>query len=62
MGRGEVKLINAKIKAIFQFPIPKNKKELMRFLGMAGYYRYFFFSYRQATDKSTAQTKRVPMV
>ena len=41
MGR-EVKLINAKVKAISQFPIPKNKKELMRFLGTAGYYRYFF--------------------
>ena len=36
MGQGEVKPTDAKVKAISQFPIPKNKKELMRFLGMAG--------------------------
>ena len=41
VGQGEVKPIDAKVKAISQFPFPKNKKELMRFLGMAGYYRRF---------------------
>ena len=42
MGKGEVKPIDAKVEAISQFPIPKNKKELMQFLGMAGgYYRCF---------------------
>ena len=41
VGQGEVKPIAAKIEAISQFPVPKNKKELMRFLGMAGYYRRF---------------------
>ena len=41
VGQGEVKPIDAKVKAISQFPVPKNKKELMQFLGMAGYYRHF---------------------
>ena len=41
VGQGEVKPIDAKVKAISEFPTPKNKKELMRFLGMAGYYRRF---------------------
>ena len=41
MGQGEVKPIDAKVEAISQFLIPKNKKELMRFLGMAGYYCHF---------------------
>ena len=30
---------DAKDEAISQFPIPNNKKELMQFLGIAGYYR-----------------------
>ena len=41
VGQREVKLIDAKMKAISQFPFPKNKKELMRFRGMAGYYCCF---------------------
>jgi len=45
VGQGEVKQIDARVKAISEFPIPKNKKELMRFLGMAGYYRQELFHY-----------------
>ena len=37
VGQGEVKPIAAKVEAISQFSVPKIKKELMRFLGMAGY-------------------------
>ena len=37
VGRGKVMPIEAKVKAISQFPIPDGKKQLMRFLGMAGY-------------------------
>ena len=37
VGGGEVKPITAKVDAINNFPVPSNKKELMRFLGMAGY-------------------------
>lgn len=41
VGQGQVRPIRAKVEAIDQFPPPSSKKELMRFLGMAGYYRQF---------------------
>ncbi len=41
MGQGEVQPVDAKITAIKTYPTPSTKKELMRFLGMAGYYRSF---------------------
>ena len=41
VGQGYVTPIMAKVEAIAKFPIPTNKKELMRFLGMAGFYRKF---------------------
>jgi hypothetical protein len=31
----------AKVGAIAKFPIPTNKKELITFLGMTGFYRKF---------------------
>jgi len=39
VGHGLVKPTATKVKAITHFPNPNNKKELMKFLGMAGYYR-----------------------
>ena len=36
-----MKPINTKVDAINNFPVSSNKKKLMRFLGMAGYYRRF---------------------
>ena len=41
VGQGQIKPRQAKIEAIVNFPIPKTKRELMRFLGMAGFYRKF---------------------
>ena len=41
VGQGSVKPIFAKVESIMNFPIPANKKQLMRFLGMAGFYRKF---------------------
>ena len=41
MGQGCVKPVDAKVKAISEFPEPTCKRQLMRFLGMAGYYRKF---------------------
>lgn len=35
VGHGHTTSIMAKVEAIAKFPIPTNKKELMRFLGMA---------------------------
>lgn len=41
VGQGTVRPVRAKVEAIDQFPQPSTKKELMRFLGMVGYYRCF---------------------
>jgi len=44
VGQGIVESIVAKVEAIAKFPIPSNKKKLMRLLGMEGYYRRLFRS------------------
>ncbi len=41
VGRSHVRPVRAKVTAIDRFPIPTTKKELMRFLGMVGFYRGF---------------------
>jgi hypothetical protein len=41
VGQGQVKPREAKIQSIVSYPVPTTRKELMRFLGMAGYYRKF---------------------
>ena len=41
VGQGQVKPVRAKVEAIANFPVPVAKKPLMRFLGMAGYYRRY---------------------
>ena len=41
MGQGQIKPVEAKVEAITDFPEPTSRRQLMRFLGMAGYYRKF---------------------
>ena len=41
VAQGQVKPLEAKVNAISEFPVPKCKRQLMRFLCMAGYYRKF---------------------
>ena len=41
VGQGQVKPITAKVDVILNFPVPKCKKDIMRFLGMVGFYRKF---------------------
>ncbi len=41
VGQGQVRPVEAKVTAVAEFPIPTTRKELRRFLGMAGYYRNF---------------------
>ena len=39
MGGGQIAPVDAKIRDIKNIPVPSNRKELQRFIGMAGYYR-----------------------
>lgn len=41
VGQGEVRPLRAKVQAIDRYPAPATKKELMRFLGLVGYYQGF---------------------
>ncbi|XP_069973541.1 uncharacterized protein [Penaeus vannamei] len=41
VGGGEVAPVKAKVEAIGELPVPKNKRAVQRFIGMAGYYRRF---------------------
>ena len=41
IGNGKVAPIDAKVQVVDEFPAPETKRQLMRFLGMAGYYRRF---------------------
>ena len=53
MGQGQVKPVLAKIQAISDFPVPECRKQLMRFLGMAGYYRKFFSNFSDISGPLT---------
>lgn len=41
VGGGQVRPVEEKVSAIKEFPAPTTRRELRRFLGMAGYYRSF---------------------
>ena len=41
MGQGQVKPVEAKVKAFSDFSVPICKRQLMRLLHMDGYYRKF---------------------
>ncbi|XP_073807553.1 uncharacterized protein [Danio rerio] len=41
VGQGQVRPVEAKVTAIAEFPTPNTRRQLRRFLGMAGYYRGF---------------------
>ena len=41
VGQGKVLPVTAKIQAILDFPVPKNKKSVTRLIGMCGFYRKF---------------------
>jgi hypothetical protein len=43
----------SKVDAINNFPTPTNKKQLMRFLGMIGFYRNFFSNFATVVQPLT---------
>ena len=63
VGQGEVKPVSAKVEAIATFPRPESKKQLMRFLGMAGYYRRFCPNFAAVAEPLTQLlSKRVKFI
>ena len=63
VGQGQVKPLEAKVNFISEFPVPKCKRQLMRFLGMAGYYRKFWNDKCQdAFDRLKAILKSAPVL
>ena len=52
VGQGKVKPM--KVEAICAFPQPSTKKQVMRFLGVAGYYRKFCPNFSTVTEPLTA--------
>ena len=47
VGQGQVRPLDAKIQTIVKYFIPTSRKELARFLGMAGYYRNFCLNFSE---------------
>ena len=50
VGSGQVTPVLAKVKAILDFPTPTHKRDVMRLLGMAGYYRRFCQNFAPLTN------------
>ena len=53
VGQGLVKPVEAEVEAISDFPVPSGKRQLMRFLGMAGYYRKFCINFSVIAEPLT---------
>ena len=58
VGQGKVKPIDAKVLAISEFPMPTCRRQLMRFLGMAGFYRKFCHNFSTITEPLTNLLKK----
>ena len=58
VGQGQIKPVDSKVCAINDFPRPENKKQLMRFLGMAGYYRKFCPNFSTICEPLTQLLKK----
>ena len=56
VGQGKVLPVTAKVEAITKFPVPTTRRELKRFLGMAGYYRAFCRNFSQVAAPLTDLT------
>ena len=63
VGQGQVRPLDAKIQTIAKFPIPTSRKELARFLGMAGYYNNFCLNFSEiAAPLTNLLSKKVKFV
>ncbi|XP_040209167.1 uncharacterized protein LOC120940401 [Rana temporaria] len=58
VGGGTLKPETGKVEAILAWPIPQTKKQVMSFLGTAGYYRKFVGNYSSLAKPLTDLTKK----
>lgn len=56
VGEGKVLPVSAKIEAIVKLPVSPTRRELKRFLGIAGYYRAFCRNFAQVVTPLTDLT------
>ncbi|XP_069168027.1 uncharacterized protein [Procambarus clarkii] len=65
IGQGEVTPVDHKVSAIREYPVPRMCKELLRYLGMIGYYRGFCKNFStkwgEACQESFEKTKKLLM-
>jgi hypothetical protein len=63
VGHGQVRAVDAKISAVLSYPVPTSRRELQRFLGMAGYYRCFCKNFSVVVNPLTSLcSTRIPFV
>jgi transposase InsO family protein len=61
VGHGQSRPIQAKVQAIAEFPPPKTRKDVKRFLGMASFYRKFCQNFAQlAAPLSNLTSTKIP--
>ena len=53
VGQGQIRPVTAKIEAILAYPVPKDKKSLMRYLGTVGFYRRFCVNFSTIVNPLT---------
>jgi len=53
VGHGQVVPKESNIQAIINFPSPKNRKNVMQFMGLAGYYRKFVLNFSKVAAPIT---------
>ncbi|CAM4590109.1 unnamed protein product [Lepidochelys kempii] len=58
VGQGTIRPLQAKVAAIQKWPLPKSKKQVQSFLGLASYYRRFVPQYSQIAAPLTDLMKK----
>ena len=59
MGQDQVKHVETKVEVISDFPVPTCKRQLMRFLGTAGYYRKFYDKFSVIAEPLTSLLRKL---